>query len=186
MWDLLLQSIDSLVVLSELSSCDALCTWPPHAKNWLIGKDPDAGKDCRQKEKGTTENEHHRLNEHEFEQAPGVVMDRGVWHSTVHKVTKRWTRLSDWTEPLDHQGSPIICLLEGLVIEADPVGLCNLYWCLWIPLFFWCIFSSLISFTPRSQILSLSLKAALRLVEMLRAWMSGVHNSLESDPLTEV
>ena len=50
--------------------------WPPDAKNWLIGKDPDAGKDWRQKEKGTTENEmvgwHHRLNGHEFEQAPVV------------------------------------------------------------------------------------------------------------------
>ena len=49
--------------------------WPPDAKNWLIGKDPDAGKDWRQ-EKGTTEDEmvgrHHRLNGHEFEQTPGV------------------------------------------------------------------------------------------------------------------
>ena len=39
-------------------------------------KNPDAGKDCRQEEKGTTENEmvgrHHGLNGHEFEQAPGV------------------------------------------------------------------------------------------------------------------
>ena len=45
--------------------------WPPNAKNWLIGKDPDAGKDWRQEEKGTTEDEmagwHHRLNGHEFE-----------------------------------------------------------------------------------------------------------------------
>ena len=44
--------------------------------NWLIEKDPDAGKDWRQEEKGTTEDEmvewHHRLNGHEFEQAPGV------------------------------------------------------------------------------------------------------------------
>ena len=43
---------------------------PPVAKNWLIGKDPDAGKDGRQEEKGTTEDEmaewHHRLNGHEF------------------------------------------------------------------------------------------------------------------------
>ena len=46
--------------------------WPPDAKNWLIGKDPDAGKDWRQEEKGTTEDEmvgwHHRLNGHAFEQ----------------------------------------------------------------------------------------------------------------------
>ena len=45
-------------------------------KNWLIGKDPDAGKDWRQEEKGMTEDEMvgwlHRLNGHEFEQAPGV------------------------------------------------------------------------------------------------------------------
>ena len=45
--------------------------WPPDAKNWLIWKDPDAGKDWRQEERGTTEDEmvewHHGLNEHEFE-----------------------------------------------------------------------------------------------------------------------
>ena len=50
--------------------------WPPDVKNWLIGKDPDAGKDWKQEEKGTTEDElvewHHQLNGHEFEQAPGV------------------------------------------------------------------------------------------------------------------
>ena len=44
---------------------------PPHVKSWLIGKDPDAGKDWRQKEKGKTEDEmvgwHHRLNGQEFE-----------------------------------------------------------------------------------------------------------------------
>ena len=49
--------------------------WPPDAKNQLIGKDPDVGKDWRQ-EKGTTENEmvgwHHWFNGHEFEQAPEV------------------------------------------------------------------------------------------------------------------
>ena len=45
--------------------------WPPDAKNWLIGKDPNAEKDWRREEKGTTENEmvgwHHWLNGHEFE-----------------------------------------------------------------------------------------------------------------------
>ena len=49
---------------------------PPDVKNWLIWKDPDAGKDWRQEGKGMTENEivgwHHQLNGHEFEQAPGV------------------------------------------------------------------------------------------------------------------
>ena len=45
--------------------------WPPDAKNWLIGKDPNAGKDCRLEEKGTAEDEmagwHHRLDGREFE-----------------------------------------------------------------------------------------------------------------------
>ena len=50
--------------------------WPPDVKNWLIGKDLDAGKDWRQEEKGMTEYEivgwHHWLDGHEFEQALGV------------------------------------------------------------------------------------------------------------------
>ena len=45
--------------------------WPPDAKSWLVWKDPDAGKDWAQEEKGTTEAEmagwHHRLDGHEFE-----------------------------------------------------------------------------------------------------------------------
>ena len=47
--------------------------WPPAVKNWLLGKDPDVGKDWRQGEKGMTEDEmvgwHHWLDGHEFEQA---------------------------------------------------------------------------------------------------------------------
>ena len=50
---------------------ETLILWPPHAKSWLIGKDSDAGRDWRQEEKGTTEDEkarwHHRLDGHEFE-----------------------------------------------------------------------------------------------------------------------
>ena len=75
-------------------------------KNWLNGKDPEAGKDWRQ-EKRMTEDEmvgwHHRLDEHEFEQAPRLLvdaslMDREAWHAPVHGVAKSWTWLSDWTE----------------------------------------------------------------------------------------
>ena len=50
---------------------ETLILWPPHAKSWLIWKDPDAGGDWGQEEKGTTEDEmvgwHHQLNGHEFE-----------------------------------------------------------------------------------------------------------------------
>ena len=45
--------------------------WPPHSKSWLIGKDPDVGRDCGQEEKGMTEDEmagwHHQLDGHESE-----------------------------------------------------------------------------------------------------------------------
>ena len=52
---------------------EAAVLWPHDVKNWLIGKDPDAGKDWRQEEKGMTEDEmvgwYHWLNEHDFKQA---------------------------------------------------------------------------------------------------------------------
>ena len=55
---------------------EAPVIWPPDAKNWLTGKDPDGGKDWRQEEKGATEDEmvgwHHRLDEPKSEQALGV------------------------------------------------------------------------------------------------------------------
>ena len=54
---------------------------PPHAKNWLLGKDPDAGKDWRQEKKGTTEDEmigwHHLLSGQEFEYTLGVADGQG-------------------------------------------------------------------------------------------------------------
>ena len=53
------------------AEAEALILWPPDAKNWLIWKDPDAGKDWRQEKKGMTEDEmvgwHHWLDGHEFE-----------------------------------------------------------------------------------------------------------------------
>ena len=59
-----------------VAEAEAPILWPPEVKNWLIGKDPDAGQDWRQEEKGMTEDEmvgwQHRLNGHESEQALGV------------------------------------------------------------------------------------------------------------------
>ena len=86
---------------------EALVFWPPNVKNWLIGKDPDAGKDWRQKEKVMTEDEmvgwHHRLEGHEFELALGVVMDRETWRVVVHGVAKSRTWLSHWTEQINYR-----------------------------------------------------------------------------------
>ena len=57
------------------AEAEAPVLWPSDAKSWLIGKDPAAGEDWRQKEKGAKEDEmvgwHHRLDEHEFEQTLG-------------------------------------------------------------------------------------------------------------------
>ena len=75
---------------------------PPDVKNWLTGKDPDAGNDWRQEEKGTTEDEmagwHHWLNGHEFEQAPEVADGQGGLACCCLWSRKSRTGLSDWTE----------------------------------------------------------------------------------------
>ena len=78
--------------------------WPPHAKSWLTGKDPDAGRDWGQEEKGMTEDEMAgwvgitnsmgmslgKLQEFE--------MDREDWRAAIHGVRKSRTWLSDWAE----------------------------------------------------------------------------------------
>ena len=78
--------------------------WPPHVKIWLIGKDPDTGRDWGQEEKGTTEDEmivwHHRLDGHEFEQTPGVGDGQGglaCCNSWGHKELDM-TEWLNWTE----------------------------------------------------------------------------------------
>ena len=78
--------------------------WPPEAKNWLIGKDPDAGKDWRQEETGMTEDEmpgwHHWLDGHEFGWTPGVGDGQGglaCCNSCGRKESDTTERLN-WTE----------------------------------------------------------------------------------------
>ena len=88
------------------AEAEASILWPPDEKNGLIGKDPDAGKDWRQEEKGMTEDKmvgwHHQLNGHEFEQGPGWWQgdgdDREGWHVAVHGVAKSWT--DNWATEL--------------------------------------------------------------------------------------
>ena len=75
--------------------------WPPDVKNWLIGKDPNAGKDWRQEEKGTTEDEmagwHHRLNGHGFGWTLGVGDGQGglaCCSASGHKESDMTERLN--------------------------------------------------------------------------------------------
>ena len=87
---------------------ETLILQPPVAKNWLIGKNPDAGKDWRQ-EKGAIDNEmvgwHHWLSGHEFEQALGVGDEQGTlvccspWGRKESDTTVQlnWTKLSELT-----------------------------------------------------------------------------------------
>ena len=86
------------------AEAEAQMLWPPDVKNWLIGKEPDAGKDWRQEEKRETEDEiirwHHWLRGHEFEQVPGVSdgQDTLACCSPLdHKVLDTTEQL-DWIE----------------------------------------------------------------------------------------
>ena len=94
--------------------------WPPDAKSWLTGKDPDAGRDWGQEEKGTTEVEmaewHHRLDAQEFGQTLGVGDGQGslaCYDSWGHKESDTTERLN-WTElrPTDSWKETTLSLLN--------------------------------------------------------------------------
>ena len=81
--------------------------WPPDAKSWFTGKDPDAGKDWGQEEKGMTEDKmvgwHHQLNGHSFGWTPGVGDGQGglrCYSSRGRKESNMTERLN-WTELID-------------------------------------------------------------------------------------
>ena len=99
------------------TDAETLILWPLDGKSWLIGKDPDAGKDWGQEEKGTTEDEmvgwHHRLNGHGFMWTPGVSDGQGglafcgSWGS--QRVRHDWaTELND--KQWHHSTHPFVCL----------------------------------------------------------------------------
>ena len=110
------------------AEAEALIHWSPYAKNWLLGKDPDAGKDWRQEEKGTTKAEmigwHHWLNGHEFEEAPELVMDReaGVLQSMgSQRVRHDWATELTWPESWPQGASPSGTCLQQALLWAFPV-----------------------------------------------------------------
>ena len=91
------------------AEAEAPILWPPDAKSWLTGNNPDAGKVWRWEEKGTTEDEmvrwHHQLDGHDFEQAPGAGDGQGSLACCSSGLAKSQTWLSHWTEVIvyEHQ-----------------------------------------------------------------------------------
>ena len=77
--------------------------WPPDAKNWLIGKDPDLGKDWRWEEKGTIEDVRWfdgitDVMDMSLSRCQESMMEKEAWHGAMHGVLKSRTWLSYWTE----------------------------------------------------------------------------------------
>ena len=135
--------------------------WPPDVKNWLIWKDPDAGKDWGQEEKGMTEDEmvgwHHWLNGDEFEWTPGIGDGQGglvCCSSWGHQEldTTEWLNWTEWSS-----GFPYYLQFES---ESG-----NKEFMIWATVSSWSRFCWLYRASP-----SLAAKKIIHLISVLTIW----------------
>ena len=130
-----------IVIRSADAEAETAILRPPDAKNWLLGKDPDAGKDWRLEEKGTTEGEmfgwHHWLDGHEFEQSPAVGDGQGslmccnLWGCKAWDTTEwlnwtdskqNWEQMKSGSHPLTHAHPASALSLEATCVPPLPSG----------------------------------------------------------------
>ena len=109
---------------STFAEAEAPILWLPDVKSWITGKDPDAGKDWRQKEKGMTEDEitgwHHRLNGHEFKQTPEVGYGQGslvCYSPWGHRVRHNWGIELKWRKLEYVQIRVLLILYPSLIVR---------------------------------------------------------------------
>ena len=102
---------------------------PPDVETWLLRKDPDTGKDWRQEEKGTTEDEiverDHQLDGHEFEQAPGLGGGQGnlaCCSPRGHKESDTTERLNwtDWNVSRKSEWDEVFCWWQNIRWQNSP------------------------------------------------------------------
>ena len=132
------------------AEAETLTLWPPDVKNWVIGKDPHAGKNWRQEGKGMTEDDivgwYSWLDGHKFEQALGLVMDREAWRAIVmrsQRVGHDWVTEQNWcprggllpsrfNSLARMKGFNLSSLLDwdtGEVVREEGKARRNLCWC---------------------------------------------------------
>ena len=113
-------------ILKETNpEAEALILWPPDAKRWTTGKDPDAGKDWAQEEKWAAEDEMFGWltisKDMSLSKLQEIVTDREAWHAGVHEVANSQTWLSNWTT-ITRSPRTYLHLKSGNLITAVPIS----------------------------------------------------------------